>query len=569
MSVSVQQQQQVFWIGDTLWNLYGNVRQRLFDNQGLRLEHWKEQGLATLIKQGPGRTIYRVRLPGLDLYVKHFRATTFVNFLHQLIRQGRAEKEFQLAHLLEECGVATVKPVALGERRRNGMLLESFLLTETIPNGLTLYELIEHCVMNQRMPFPPSRRFHLTRELARLAALIHQAGIEHRDLHERNIVAQANLEGNYRLFLLDLHELRLHKPLEWASACKELARMGRYFTLRTTVTDRYRFFVHYARSRGFSTERIRALASKTEHATLLSRADFWRRRDTRSPYKNSRLQEYRIGGMQIFAASEIPEETVRRLAADPDAPFHDHVVYWWKIGRSTRVAEVDLPTIRRGETLIYKQYNFKGWHESLAALFRSNQATRAWNWGAALLLRELPTPRPLVLIHKLRLGLPVTSYLITERVPDSLTINRYLQRHLANMDAKEGKRLIRGVLTESAYLLRKLHDRGVSHRDLKASNILASYSDDIAHPHLWVIDLDGVQTWHTVPERHRIQNLTRFHVSFHNNPWVSRADKLRFLRIYLGRAFADKNRWKLFWHSIREHTEKKIARNLRKGRSIV
>src|SRR5690606_733935 len=122
---------------------------------------------------------------------------------------------------------------------------------------------------------------------------------------------------------------------------------------------------------------------------------------------------------------------------------------------------------------------------------------------------------------------------------------------------------------EAAMLLRRLHERRVTHRDLKASNILVSTTDDLARPKLWLIDLDGVQTWQTVPEKHRLQNLTRFYVSFHRSPWITLPDRLRFLRIYLGRNFRDRARWKQLWHRILDQAERKIRRNLRQGRSVV
>ena len=228
-----------------------------------------------------------------------------------------------------------------------------------------------------------------------------------------------------------------------------------------------------------------------------------------------------------------------------------------------------LPTIRSTETLIYKQYYFKGWHESLAALFRPNQATRAWTCGAALLLRELPTPRPLALIQRLRFGMPIASYLITERVPNADTILRYLDSRLPELPVAERRRVIRGVIAQAALLLRKLHDRGVTHRDLKASNVLVSPTDDLAHPRLWLIDLDSVQTWQTIPHGRRVQNLARFYVSFHQSPWITLTDRLRFLRLYLARGFSDKSGWKELWRSIRRQAERKIQRNLRQGRSVV
>ncbi|MGL5096862.1 MAG: lipopolysaccharide kinase InaA family protein, partial [Planctomycetia bacterium] len=364
--------QHVFWLRDTLWVVHGNQRRKLFDQHGLRLDQWKQQGRATLVKTGAGRTIYRVRLPDLDLYVKHFQSTSLFNFLHQLVRRDRAEKEFELAGLLEQCGVPTIQPIALGERRRRGVLIDSYLLTKAIPDALTLYELIERCVMNGRSPLPASMRFQLTDALAQLTATIHDRGLEHRDLHEKNIMVQPQADGRFRLFLLDLHELRVHWRLSWPAARRELARMGRYFTLRTTATDRFRFFRRYAELRGFSRAEAHDLARDVEKQVVASRADFWRRRDTRRPNKSQRIRHYKMPGVEAFASPDLPAEIVEQLMKQPEQPFLNSVVRYWKNGRNTRVAEVALPQILNGRTLTYKQYYFKGWHESLAALVRKN-----------------------------------------------------------------------------------------------------------------------------------------------------------------------------------------------------
>ena len=560
---------EIFRTGDTLWQLHGDHRAALFDADGLRLERWLADGSAVEVKRGAGRTIHRVRLPGLDFYVKHFRSPRLTTLVHHMFRQGRAEKEFTLAAVLDRCHVNTVYPLALGERRRRGVLVESWLVTEAIPNGLTLFDLIENHVGTPALPDTVELRRHIADELARLAATVHDHGIEHRDLHERNIVVQPAGAGRFRFFLLDLHELRRHRTLSWALARRELTRMGRYFTIRTTHADRLRFLKAYLRERHFPPNAYRTLAPAVEHQTAESRADFWRRRDVRKVRKNPRLVQYRDGAMRAEAVTDLPEELVRSLMAAPDRPFDHNVHRWWKIGRVTRVAEVDLPAAgRTGENLlIYKQYYFKGWLESLSVHVRHNQAMRAWNNGRSLLLRELPTPRPLALIQRFRYGVPVTSYLLTERVPDAQTIPHYLERHLPHLPPRERRRVLRGVIHQSATMLRRLHERRVTHRDLKASNVLVTPTADLARPKLWLIDLDGVQTWQTVPEDQRLQNLARFYVSFHHNRWLSASDRLQFLRTYL--PVARRADWRRLWRETLERAERKIRRNLRRGRSVV
>ena len=257
-----------------------------------------------------------------------------------------------------------------------------------------------------------------------------------------------------------------------------------------------------------TSETTRVRSKEIETAVFESRADFWRRRDQRGPAKYNRINEFRSLGVRAFAVPELPAEFVRRVMANPDGVFDSHVVAMWKQGRSTRVAAVDMPAIRHADPLVFKQYFFKGWHESLSTVLRPNQAERAWNHGAALLLRELPTPRPLMLVHKTVAGLPVTSYLLCERVPGAMGLCDYLEDRLAaTSDLKEQRRIIEGVVDETARLLRTLHARQVTHRDLKASNVLAEPTDDPAKPKLWLIDLDGVTTWKKVPEKHHAQNL--------------------------------------------------------------
>lgn len=551
------------------WEVFRDLRFQMFDANGFRLDHWKSTGQATVVKSGSGRTIYNVRLPDAHFYIKHFQAKTFGSFLHYSIREGRASRECHLAQFLMRCGINTIHPIALGERRRRGMLYESFLVTEAIPNGMTLFDLIErgdsagNATRDQRL------REHIAQELAKLIATIHQQGVEHRDLHERNIVIQPRDDREFNFFLLDLHELRVHKELPWASAVRELTRMGRYFTLRTSRADRLRFFKHYCRFRDLPKEKFRELALAVEAATDNSRADFWRRRDTRSAHKNPRINEYRSFGVRAFAQQDIPESVVRDLMADPDRPFDNPVIHWWKQGRGTRVAELQMPSIRPDASLIYKQHYFKGWHESFAALFHYNQANRAWYNGASLLLREIPTPKPLILIEKQIGGMPVTSYLVTERVPEGQPISQFLESRMPTLTQPERRQLLRELMRQAANLLRMMHDRRVTHNDLKASNILVQPGDHPTRPRLCLIDLDSVQTWQNVPPRRRLQNLTRFYVSFHHSRWISLTDRVRFLRLYYRSQFHRSDRWKDAWRVIEAGAKQKIERNLRQGRSVL
>lgn len=557
----------VVWTGQTRWEFRRELDHVLFGSSGFRLPDWIADGRAERIKHGSGRTIYRVRTPDEELYVKHFRPSGLVGRLRQWARQlagrSRARKEFHFAQVLESLGVPTIEVIALGERRQWGLVHESILVSRAVPDGAPLYEWIES---RATAPVAPRTRRALAAALARLVADVHNAGIEHRDLHERNIILRGDPDGQFELVILDLHELEAHSRLRWSRAVRELSRMGRYFTLRTSAADRLRFFRIYANRRNVAAERVDREAKRVEASTIASRADFWHRRATRSPAKNSRIVVSKRGNVTVTSNRDLPDGAIELLLADPESAFRDRRVRWLKDGRATRVAEVTLPGLG---AVVYKQYYFRGWAHALVSVFRKNQANRAWRNGATLLLRELPTPAPLALIERRWRGVPMTSFLITELIPGSKSVVAYLDVHLPGLDDASRRRTLRQLVDRAARLMRQLHERGVTHPDLKASNVLASTGPDVARPAIWFVDLDGARTWLRPDWRRRIENLARFHVSFHANAWVTNADRLRFLRVYLGGQLDPKGAWKDVWREIGRRTNRKIQRNTRRGRAIV
>jgi hypothetical protein len=130
-----------------------------------------------------------------------------------------------------------------------------------------------------------------------------------------------------------------------------------------------------------------------------------------------------------------------------------------------------------------------------------------------------------------------------------------------------------------------MHRCNLSHRDLKAANLLVTsmINEDTpagaprpihASPfpvpltNLWFIDLVGVARHARLSGRRRVQNLARLNASFVHSALVSRADRLRFLRFYLAWGIHGKNNWKAWWRAIARATAVKVARNLRAGRTL-
>jgi hypothetical protein len=90
----------------------------------------------------------------------------------------------------------------------------------------------------------------------------------------------------------------------------------------------------------------------------------------------------------------------------------------------------------------------------------------------------------------------------------------------------------RELLARVADAMRRLHEAGVYHADLTMKNIL------VADSGVYIIDLDKARLPGTRTADLDVQNLARLNRSVEKllgkGGWISRTDKLRFLRRYLG-----------------------------------
>jgi hypothetical protein len=183
-------------------------------------------------------------------------------------------------------------------------------------------------------------------------------------------------------------------------------------------------------------------------------------------------------------------------------------------------------------------------------------------------------------LHRKRHGLAYEGYLLTEKIPNYRELAFYV-KDLEALPAPQGRALLRDLIDRAAFLVRALHARHLSHRDLKAANILVQKAPDLGRDQnqvslpgtqlfgpLWLIDLVGVQRHRRLPKQRRIQNLTRLHVSFLRWPLLTWTDRLRFLRIYLGWGLTGKQGWKEWWRAIARETQAKVERNARRGRPL-
>jgi tRNA A-37 threonylcarbamoyl transferase component Bud32 len=532
--------------------------EELFGPNGPDLAAWLADGSAELVKQGSQRSVYRVCLSGGTVFVKRCRINTPRAWLREIARPAKARLEFENAIALRERGITAVEPLAWGATHPMWPG-DSLLVTRFLPGAVPLDLFLESRL--------PSRLRHsVARELGATLARMHDAGVAHPDPHPGNLLVEAASGRSPRFTLIDVHAVRFGGPLPWAESLENLVLLNRWFQLRATRSDRARFWSAYVgHRRTLPTDCPKALAAMAidvERRTERSNARFWTARLERYTRSNRQYRTARGRGVAGFATRDLPDEWLARLLADPDGPFRDPEARIIKDSRSSTVAELTIPSSDGPQPVIYKRFRVKSSMILAKNLLRPSTALRSWLLGHNLLDRWLPTARPLCVLHRCRGGVPAEGYLLVEKVPDALGLTEAIA-------AAGDFRVIRRWVNEIGREVGRMHDREVSHRDLKAPNILmsgAARDPRTAVPVL--IDLVGVVVGKAVGRRTRVRDLARLNASFLHATAVTRSDRLRFLRAYFGWGLRGRGEWKRWWNWIGAATRAKVAKNERTGRPL-
>ena len=557
--------------GNVCWHVRAGWENILLGPLGLRLEEWIRQGQAEVIKDGLHRTVYRVELADREFFVKYYRCPQTFRAVRHLVRSSAARREWQTALEIARRNIPTATPIALGEQRRGGLVTESYYLTEAIPQARSLDDYV-----TQVLPcLPADRRLkcrrQLIRAMAELAAAVHRAGVRHHDFHTGNILLHGTPASNElakpQLYLIDLPNVRFSGPLDWRQSRHSLVMLHAGWFDHLSSSDRLRFWQAYLAGRcDLQLAHARQAAAEIVADTTAFAQHIVRGRDKRALRTNRDFVRLAVAEGVAHAVRQVPGQEVLRLLRDPMQPIRQYRHWPVKLSHSSLVVEAELRLLDGLVKVAYKRSRRKNWWKRCLGLFRTSRALQGWKRGHALLQRGIATARPLLVCQPRQGLLPRDSYLATVWIEGAQNLHLF-GWELARRDAVHRRRRVRQCAVSLGRLLGRMHAWNVVHRDLKACNLVVV--EQLAGIDAYVIDLDGVQLRRRLRWSTQVQNLARLAISLEAHPWITRTDRLRFLRAYQTQFKAlPRNDWKDLWHAVATLCRDSVARNRKLDKPI-
>ncbi|HXY35841.1 MAG TPA: lipopolysaccharide kinase InaA family protein, partial [Planctomycetaceae bacterium] len=519
----------------------------------------------TVVKSGSHRSVFRIELASGAVFVKHFKAARWWDALRNAILGTQAERESRAAGQVAAAGIETIHCVAVGVQSQGLLARDSYLASRAIANVTPLDELArspQHAALRT-----PAFRRELARSLGRLCGRLHRAGLVHRDLHPANLLAEMTAGGRIALKLIDLQGVRRRR--RWGFVFRRAARarwdlFGLFNFFQNAIrSDRCRFLTAYLdeagqahagsswtrgishasadsdRSRAVLARQIEAFCRKALRREQLRYDKKWQRSNRRLIVAD--LGRDRCRGLAVLGIDQVLE-----LRANPDALFRpERVRFWLRRSACERAAVVDLwagGAALRSE--VQEKTRALGWLDLLPSL-RCSSMRRAWEMAHALRRRGVSTPRVL-----LYLGTRTVSrsreILVSERSGRYVPLTTFLAHQFSGLSARQKEAWIKANARVLANELARMREFSLIHRQISAADVLVSV--DANEASVQIGGTDRIERKRFVSRRRLAAMLGQLEASLPACPGLSRTQRLRFLKKYLGADFT--SQWKSVWRAI-------------------
>ncbi len=249
-----------------------------------------------------------------------------------------------------------------------------------------------------------------------------------------------------------------------------------------------------------------------------------------------------------YAVGEVSRDALIRVIDHPELPLRIHTRDTIKAGRSALLVRGEFPIGGRMVSVAYKRVRRKNAWKMLSAWLFGNRTLRTWNMSLKLDRLGIPTARGLLVVLPRWYQPTRPSYVAWEWLDQAKNLTAY-SAWLAELPAYQQRHWLHDASEKLGEVLGKMHNARISHRDLKAGNLLLFNRSSSVEA--FVIDLDGAHQSFWLTSHRRVRDLSRLALAVDREAVVTPSARLRFLLAYLRmRGEQPKAVWKELWRKL-------------------
>ena len=246
------------------------------------------------IKRGKHKSLWLFTPPADQndgsFLIKRYENKHLLHRLKTLVMPSKALRELKAAHGIDQRGILTPLPVAVGERMTGKMVKESFVVL----SQLKACQALNHYFL---MVYPGGKSVRtlfekrtIIKTLGKVARKAHQEGVLQSDFSLNNFLLTKESQGKIAIYLSDFEKITLKDTLSFNQKVTCLAKLNR-IGREISLADRWRFLQSYA---GDQTghDQVASLARTVQKRTVeLLQQDYSRGRIT-SVYTDALYEKY-------------------------------------------------------------------------------------------------------------------------------------------------------------------------------------------------------------------------------------------------------------------------------------
>ncbi len=391
---------------------------------------------------------------GEEIYVKAFRLSSLSLKLKHLFLRSKALRELMIGLTALERGVPVIVPLAAGEKRRMGLIVECYTLLKKIDSAVTLRDYL------YREGVPQHQRSRVIEALGRLARKSHEGGILQTDFALNNFLLKDPNDPSPTVYIIDFERTYVYnyipeKMRNWTLA--KLNRIGPDFS----ITDKLRFLKAYSTGNDANKSPLLPWMKELDrHTNWILRKDA--QRIHKACVQGGRgYKLYTDGHLRAYFLEGHNAEELIRLTKDIDkekegameipGPFK-----LYKTCRKIHIKDTEI------EVDIFKFLPRSSQYSSPSVSTRP--AVEAWQAANALTKANLPVSQVIGAIE-VDEGASYRGYLIIKCIPGL----KDLRTAIGESQPRSERRRV--LLWHTARLLARLHNHGTLSAPISAGDI--------------------------------------------------------------------------------------------------